>query len=242
MQNKDKNLVVDPMESLNEELNKVDARASREDLSYDASQLPRESNEDNVRPDRELTGAELERAANAFIEGISSSPIPELTPKNDYWKFVLGSESEDASPSLHTLISRGYTYVRPDECKENCAHLLIKRENDHSGFLRVREMVWLKIPKALHEAGLGELHHDAPARLQSETYAAYINKFGDESKGRNAAYTMGDSKNVSFRDSKTGDLYGFVPGAYERNGIGVPQRFTKPKTWDNLVKKVTQGE
>lgn len=248
MQKQSKNIVQnkvqDPLEELNETLHEIDGRSSREDLSYDTTQLPREGIDDNNRLERELTGAELERVKEEFIMSLSRSPIPDLTPKNPYWKFVLGSESADASPTLHDLISRGYTYVRPEDCKENVVKLLVKKEGEYSGYLRIKEMVYLKIPKVLYEAAMEELHHNLPAESQANTYSAYMERFeasGVRGKRHGAKFSMGAYENASFRDEKTNELLGFIPGFSEQNGVGVPKAFGKPTNWDNLTKK-TQGE
>lgn len=244
MQKQNKNMLQDPIAELNEVLQNVDARVSREDLSYDTTQLPRSSIEDNSRPERELSGVELERAKEEFLSSLSRSPIPDLTPRNPYWQFVLGSESENVSPSLYDLLSRGYSYVQPEDCKENVVKLLVKKEGEHSGFLRRKEMVYLKIPKALYEAALEELHHNKPAEQQANTYAAYMNNIdGGSTRGKRAGakFSMGKYENISFRDENTNELLGFIPGYSEQNGLGIPKAFGRPANWDNIIKK-TQGE
>lgn len=231
----------DPMQELNAKLNSIapnDSHESREELEYNASHLSREYIEENKRQDEFPSGEEQQRLIEKFVQGLSGDRIVALTPKDNRWKFVLASESPNSSPSMYELVTKGYSYVKPEECNEPNAYLLMKQEGNSGGYLRVREMVYMKIQKFYYDAAMVVYHHNMPALSQSDPYKLALEQI-DRDRNRTSKrlnLQMG-MKNTPTVEINKDEIIAFAPPkTSDASGVGIPDPFVAPTgDWEQVA-------
>lgn len=174
------------------------------------------------RPGEERSSpTESLRNYDAIKRRLVSDILPPLTLRlPDEWHLLWASTAPDAPVSIHDLVERGYTPVRPEDLVESVSHL-IEEAGDFTNVIRRREMVLMKTPRDIYDFIMTELHHNEPAKAQESLFLE------NSKSGMKTEYA---GVNNPIHDREKG-IAGLIPAGQSAGATATAKAFFAPKSW-----------
>lgn len=170
-------------------------------------------------------GVETHQRRRKILDATDADILPNIALLDPDMHSFWASTSEDARPSISTLLHNGSEYVTLVDVKEDFKYFA--RQEGVTNQIRVREMVLLKIPEADAIEYYEDKHHRKPAQLQRDLISQAVK----DKSALSAVYGGVDVSELENDDDiayRTDGSTGSLGGGQRTTPVDIPEE------WHNL--------